>query len=155
VPSTVAELHEFIESDTPVTHPTVKQCASRAKLLSVLARLKRYLMDGYGISVERQAVYSASTKRSMAGTVKLSGDGLLNDQIHFNSKMVSNDKCGLYDIFACREDAGSSQIMPSVLHPLSQGSAVTTPLVHLRELYEELDRANEAWASDTFDPVDQ
>lgn len=155
VPSTVAELHEFIESGTPVTHPTVKQCASRAKLLSILARLKKYLMDGYGISVERQAVYSTSTKRSMAGTAKLSGDGLLNDPIHFNSKMAYTDKYGLSDIFACRQDSESSQIVPSVLHPLSQGSTVTTPLVHLRELYEELDRANDAWSGDIFDPVDQ
>ncbi len=155
VPSTVAELHEFIESDTPVTHPTVKQCASRAKLLLVLVRLKNYLMNGYNIAAERQAVYSAGTKRSTGGTTKLAGDGLLNEPVHFNARLISSNQSGLYNIFASTEDAETSQIVPSALHPVSQGPTIITPLVTLRELYEELDSANEAWTGDGFDPDDQ
>lgn len=155
VPSTVAELHEFIESDTPVTHPTVKQCAYKAKLLSILVRLKKYLMNGYNISAERQAVYSASTKRSMAGTTKLASDGFLNEPVHVNSRVASPDQSGLYDIFSSSKHPESSQLVPSTLHPASQGPTIITPLINLKELYEELDCANEAWSGDRFDPVDQ
>lgn len=151
LPSTVAELHEFIESDTPVNHPAVKQCASRAKLLSVLVRLKRYLMKAYAISPERQAVYSASRKRSLGGTSKQSSDGLFTEAVRFNAKMANSGEFGLYEVFSFRQDLDTSQIVPSILHPLSQGP-LTTPLVDLKELFQELDRANEGSLGDNFVP---
>lgn len=157
VSSTAAELHEFIESDTPVTHPSVKQCASRAKLLCTLVRLKTYLMKGYGISVEKQAIYSTGTKRSSTGKTKIPSEGLFLDPVHFSARNASTDGgkgSELYGIFSFKEDPESSQIVPCTLHPLSQGSSLITPVENLRELFDELDMASDGNGADDFDPVD-
>lgn len=157
VPSTIAELHEFIESDTPVTHPAVRTCASRAKILCILLRLKRYLMNGYGISAERQAVFAASTKRSSSGATKLSSDGVFADPVHFNARNTGESGIipSLCDIFTYRQELNTSGIAPNILHPLLQGPAVTTHVVDLKKLFDELDGESEGSPADNFDPMNQ
>jgi hypothetical protein len=145
VSSIVAELHEFIESDVPMDHPSVRECASTAKILCYLHRLRRYLLRGYSISAERQAVFANTTKRS-SGTFRSSGgDGSLGDTaVQFNPKSASpeSDPYNLMDIFSFHRDSEVSQVVPGILHPISQGTSVVTPLNGLKALYEELDTAN-------------
>ena len=87
----------------------------------------------------------------MGGTSKQSSDGLFTEAVHFNAKMANSGDFGLYEVFSFRQDLDTSQIVPSILHPLSQGP-LTTPLVDLKELFQELDRANEGSLGDNFVP---
>ena len=157
VSSIIAELHEFIESDVPVDHPSVRECASTAKILCYLHRLKTYLLRGYSISAERQAVFANTAKRSSGTFRSGGGDGSLGDAaVQFSAKAASpdSDPYNLMDIFSFHRDADVSQVVPGILHPILHGTSVITPLEGLKALYEELDNANvEGHFAHEYDPM--
>ena len=123
ISTVVAELHELIESDVPVDHPTVRGCGSRAKMLCLLSRTKNYLLRAYSISPERQAVYSSALKR------RASED---------NSMASLNSKVPKLDI----SDTMFNRLAPSSV----------TPIEDLRILYMELDQSSEDHDK-AFDPT--